>query len=97
MTIVARRVTEFDDLQKPGQFMFTGRQDWAGHGGMIFVCPCGCGSPRCITFRGTPNPDNHPTWEWDGNEDKPTLTPSLLSTTGCKWHGFLTEGEFHSC
>jgi hypothetical protein len=26
-------------------------------------------------------------WEWDGNEDKPTLTPSI-NAKGC-WHGYV--------
>ena len=35
-------------------------------------------------------------WLWDGNYEKPTLTPSLDSTdaSGCGWHGFLTAGAW---
>lgn len=29
-------------------------------------------------------------WKWDGNEDCPTLTPSI-HTHGV-WHGFVTDG-----
>jgi hypothetical protein len=44
-------------------------------------------------------------WNWDGNVDAPTLTPSILHTKrvdgvypdGCGWHGYLTAGEFTSC
>lgn len=32
-----------------------------------------------------------PLWTWDGNEDKPTLSPSI-HTLGC-WHGFVRAGE----
>ena len=35
---------------------------------------------------------------WDGDEDHPTLTPSILVKTeaGGGWHGYLTAGELHS-
>lgn len=34
-------------------------------------------------------------WYWDGNEAKPTLTPSI-DWPG-HWHGYLTKGELKSC
>ena len=34
-------------------------------------------------------------WGWDGNEEKPTLTPSLLN--GELWHGHLQAGKLVSC
>lgn len=34
-------------------------------------------------------------WGWNRNMQKPTLTPSILTTTHySQWHGFLTDGEF---
>lgn len=30
-------------------------------------------------------------WSWDGNEDKPTLTPSLHAVT--TWHGWVRNGQ----
>lgn len=38
-------------------------------------------SPRC--------------WGWDGNEDKPTLTPSIHCIGS--WHGWLRAGRLISC
>lgn len=35
-------------------------------------------------------------WVWNGNIDKPTLTPSILHTS-CGWHGYLTDGVFIDC
>ena len=31
-------------------------------------------------------------WEWDGNKERPTITPSI----NCKdcWHGWIRNGEF---
>ncbi len=39
-----------------------------------------------------------PSWQWDGNEDKPTITPSVLTRMGDEeWHGFFTAGRMVSC
>lgn len=40
-------------------------------------------------------PGGHRVWGWNGNEDKPTLAPSILSSG--EWHGFLTDGYLKSC
>jgi hypothetical protein len=34
-------------------------------------------------------------WCWDGNEDKPTVTPSISDPD--TWHGYLTAGRLVSC
>lgn len=39
--------------------------------------------------------DTGPNWEWDGNEDKPTLTPSVHRVGS--WHGFVRNGRMESC
>ena len=31
-------------------------------------------------------------WEWNGNEDAPTLTPSVDSSKTGGWHGFIRAG-----
>lgn len=74
---------------------------------LMFGCPCGCGSLNAVNVRPYPkdNPDPRPNWQWDGNEQCPTLTPSILiyqlddkgERIGEHWHGFLTSGEFRSC
>lgn len=63
--------------------------------GILFRCP-GCASLTFARFA----PADAPSWQWDGNRDAPTLTPSLHHTAtlgGCGWHGFLTAGEFKPC
>lgn len=37
----------------------------------------------------------HPSWEWDGNQDKPTLTPSVHLPG--RWHGWFRDGRMESC
>ena len=36
-----------------------------------------------------------PSWSWDGNTEKPTLSPSI-HVIGF-WHGWLRSGRFVSC
>lgn len=60
------------------------------HKHLLFMCPCGCGAFVRL-------PVNHSNgWNWNGNLEKPTLTPSILQVN-CKWHGFLTDGVFVEC
>lgn len=70
--------------------------------GLNFVCPCGCGSVLGISFRRWTDPKTGvqqpgPVWTHDGNWDHPTVTPSVLHLDGCRWHGYLTAGEWVSC
>lgn len=69
--------------------------------GISLNCPCGCGRPLFVSFT---NPEDGlgkihekaTTWERTGTtfEDL-TLTPSILRAdhNGCRWHGFITNGE----
>lgn len=49
--------------------------------------------------------DGHPSWKWDGNVTKPTLSPSILINDRYYkdpkrrevWHGYLKAGVFASC
>ena len=43
-------------------------------------------------------------WTWDGDEDRPTLTPSILvetlwgeDRTRVYWHGYMTAGRLEAC
>lgn len=77
--------------RQPGAVEF---REWNGAvGGIAFRCPCGCGYDSWLPVnRGAD------CWIWDGNREAPTVTPSILqSGLPCKWHGFLTAGEFRSC
>jgi Family of unknown function (DUF6527) len=43
--------------------------------------------------RGSTNEER--VWGWDGNEDQPTLDPSILHHGA--WHGYLRRGRLESC
>ena len=73
---------------------------------IAFGCPCGkCHDPAQVVHncylnisvpgvaRVVPG-DGHPSWEWDGNWEAPTLTPSIQRRGACNWHGYLRAGKF---
>ena len=104
----AVRISEHshDELAKPGRFIFTRRDDQHIQG-MLYGCPCGCGAIHGANFTGL-CPGATVTWKWDGDEEKPTLSPSLglypshknqsLGADGrYHWHGFLRSGIFEEC
>lgn len=62
-----------------------------------YICPCGCGDPGYLPLMTEPSVRVvSPCWLWDGNRDRPTLSPSILRTAGCKSHGFLQAGVWSS-
>jgi hypothetical protein len=82
----------FDPAKHQGAFEFM----TAPHGQrrFVFVCPGRCKALTFIAIR--PVVDGSPqSWEWDGNAEAPTLSPSIHHV-GC-WHGWLRHGEFTSC
>jgi hypothetical protein len=36
-------------------------------------------------------------WQFDGNEEKPTLAPSVWQKGDKGWHGFIRAGRMESC
>ena len=41
--------------------------------------------------------NGHTVWQWDGNRDSPTLSPSILNPEEGGWHGFLRSGVLEGC
>jgi len=93
-TVRAKHVEHWP--RAPGEYQLTGRASREGTFGMLFACPCGCGDVSWIDFHDDVEP-RHPSWEWDGNPESPTLNPSLHKIAGCGWHGFLHDGLFQPC
>jgi len=71
-----------------------GSAAWAYQGdeiqSLLFICPCGGARIRSVPVRGDRK------WDWNGNETLPTLTPSILIVGECRWHGYLTNGEWRT-
>jgi hypothetical protein len=102
MEVSATIVSDIDTEEAQGtpgaiQFATDGR-------GMFYMCPCGCGKEGYLAFTGRQRvrPDkrqwNGETWEWDGNREAPTLSPSVHHQLYCAgeykthWHGYLKKG-----
>ena len=34
-----------------------------------------------------------PQWDWDGNRDNPTFSPSINCESSCGWHGYIRNGR----
>ena len=62
---------------------------------LTYTCPCGCGAVGAISVN--TGEKEARAWQWDGNVDKPTLSPSIQKTWGCRWHGHLVNGEWVPC
>ena len=84
----------------PGAFTV---ETWTnGQRAMLFNCPSD-GSERLIRLR--PCSDEGPSWEFNGDLERPTLSPSVHrqvmqkdgSLRGTVWHGWLRNGEWVSC
>lgn len=60
---------------------------------LTFTCPCGCGMVGCLPLCPMPKEKG---WQWDGDRVFPTLTPSILKTSACRWHGLLTKGVWET-
>ena len=96
MSVVARKVADFDHAERPGDYFITEpNQHEDGARRLSFLCPCGCGDLAGIRIRDDGQQING-AWAWDRNEDKPTCTPSILINKG-HWHGYLTAGVFVEC
>ena len=82
-----------DPGQEPGSIEL---REGLGNPGVVagsgFRCPCGCGKEGWLPVNGEGSPG--PSWEWDGNRERPTLAPSVLQLSGCRWHGWLRNGEW---
>ena len=55
---------------------------------LVFWCP-GCEEPHMPSIEGAAP------WTWDGNRERPTLSPSILVTDGQgnRCHSFLRDGK----
>ncbi len=61
----------------------------------VYRCPTGERVNEVVIQR--PDlPYSHPCWEWNGNTERPTLSPALICHGGgtpC-WTGFVSQGQF---
>ena len=89
-------VDGYDRSAEPGSFYF---RDVAP-GAQRFLscrCPCGCGGLFSLPIGEGVKPAQSPSWHWDGQRERPTLSPSIKDLGGCRWHGYLQAGVWKPC
>jgi len=82
-----------EETAKAGQFSIS-QNEGSNYVWMQFICPCPdklCNGVLRISEDEKIAAKRH-TWLWDGNREKPTLTPSIARKGGCGWHGYLEKG-----
>ena len=103
MNISMRKVASYDEIDEAqeagerGVFMWSDREGQR-RGGLIVTLPAGPGAviahlPVRMTGEAAAAPVS---WEWDGNEDAPTLSPSVWHDKPSGWHGWIRGGELVS-
>lgn len=83
---------------QPGEFLILGGEDVAKR--IIFGCPLRPGE-YCTVPLSRPNGYKGAVWNWDGDKEEPTLSPSIHCLTeyegkpsaGCGWHGHIKKGK----
>lgn len=96
----------------PGEFRFNDMDyrpslppEPGKEGRLEFACPRGNGRCGAIRIGNGFKPEGDKTWQWNGNAECPTLTPSInclahdpndpsKKYAGCGWHAYLTNGVF---
>ncbi len=102
MVQVTDRNLLYGDDGKPGMFFWTYqvrevdgvehrcRMIWAIYpDGSIGALPIRPVPPQLSSVNGGQS------WDWDGNEARPTLTPSVHHIG--RWHGYVRNGRMESC
>jgi hypothetical protein len=84
--IKANKVSGYDECKNPGDYYFSKENK-----SLIYMCPTGCGVIGVLPLE---HFDGHAIWIWNLDENNPSLTPSIQKLDGCRWHGFLTNGEW---
>lgn len=110
--VKAVAVADALDAHFAGAYSFKEAPEGSAFWGWIrFRCPCGCDAfhqlPVGMRSKPAAGVDPHgvkATWLWDGDRERPTLTPSIAHRVGIPdtdpvqwrnhWHGFLTKGFF---
>lgn len=96
---VSRRRGSIAELAEPGDFCVLPRDEKLGIYEIAFLLPVHK-RPSGIIVKKVPNVVRTPqaadhVWNWDGNEERPTVNPQISSKDGRRpWTGYLINGTF---
>lgn len=80
--------------QKPGGIEQIGDFCFDDDFNHIYIWLPGMSGPDCLAISKTATSEDR-VWFWNGNEVKPTLSPSIHAIG--QWHGYLRDGRLCSC
>lgn len=86
-SLITRKV-ESGKMELPGDFCFDAELEH-----IYLILPGMTRSDSLRIQKGPPGGER--VWGWDGDEEKPTLTPSIHCPG--EWHGYLKSGVLVSC
>lgn len=90
--IAMRRVADSSSMERVGDFCW--QFDEEGRRTLVLEIPAGKDPAKHSSYsRWTIDHKNHcnAEWRWNGNEERPTLTPSLHAVG--LWHGYVRDGH----
>ena len=93
-----RLKTSVAEIVEDGDYCFRDVEYAPGVVGRNFVCQIPGGDIIAVPIHTASEKPKRPvSWQWNGSEDRPTLTPSLLVQGVNAWHGFVTDGQLRTC
>ena len=85
-------------MDRPKALLRTIQRKDKSYKALMFVCPgCVAGGPDGydgLHLLAVNSNVYRPSWDWDGNLERPTLSPSILTTGYSRCHSFLKNGIF---
>jgi hypothetical protein len=91
-----RRVGDIDAVFKGAAGDYCIRDATAGQS-FKYICMRLPGGSLCNIPIGPAPKEAGAAWDWNGDEDKPTLNPSVFHHGNPEWHGFIRDGRMVSC
>lgn len=91
-TYVVRHESDVPDLPADGALHVVEDgvgQAWLG----VLRCPCGCGETIQLPMTAS----SRPCWYFRGTPERPSLSPSVRRSTGCRSHFMLRGGSVQWC
>jgi hypothetical protein len=76
----------------PGAYFIDAGPKELGFATIYYICPCGCGEMNSLPIATGEKRQQY--WQWNGKLMKATLSPSIKRMNACKYHGYLTNGEW---
>ena len=75
------------------EFAYSWFNKETGPTSIYFYCRGNSKRPRICSIPITQEPAANRKWDWDGNWEEPTISPSIGCDARCGWHGHIIKGD----